>query len=112
MNMTPFWQAFCLILSPFGIVLLGIFLIDFAQYLYINGRTWLYEHTWKKYKAAKNKQAAVGFDSGWEECCRINKTSFDPVERTTRNYFLTKEERQKRLKIMRPSRPEDGSNDD
>lgn len=112
MNMTPFWQAVCLILAPFGIVLLSIFLIDFAQYLYINGKSWLYVHAAQRYWAARNKVAADGFDSGWEECCRINKTSFDPVERTTRNYFLTKEERQKRLKIMRPSRMEEQDNHD
>ena len=112
MNMTPFWQAICLILAPFGIVLLSIFLIDFAQYLYINGKSWLYVHTQKTYRAAKNRVAAYGFDQGWEECCMLNKNGFDPVERTAHNYFLTKEERQKRIKIMRPSRMEEQNNHD
>lgn len=112
MHLPPFWQAFCLILAPFGIVLLGIFLIDFAQYLYINGKSWLYEHSHKRYWAAKNKVAADGFDWGWDKCCEVNEINNDDVERTLQNHFLPKEEKQKRIKIMRPSRPEEQNNDD
>lgn len=112
MNMAPFWQAFCLILSPFGIVLLGIFLIDFAQYLYINGKSWLYEHARQRYWAARNKVAANGFDWGWYRCCAVNGIDDDDVERTLKNIFLTKEEKQKRIKVMRPSISEEQDNDD
>jgi len=42
----------------------------------------------------------------------LNKNGFDPVERTAHNYFLTKKEQQKRIKIMRPTRMEEQNNDD
>lgn len=112
MNMTPFWQAVCLILAPFGIVLVGIFLIDFAQYLYINGKSWIYEHSQKRYGAARNKVASFGFDWGWRKCCEVNEINDDDVERILKNHFLTKEEKQKRVKVMRPSIAEEQNNDD
>lgn len=110
--MTPFWQAVCLILAPFGIVLLSIFLIHFAQYLYVNGKSWLYEHGQKRYRAARDKVAAEGFDWGWYKCCEVNEINDDDVERTLQNHFLTKEEKQKRIKIMRPSHSEEQNYDD
>lgn len=112
MNMTPFWQAFCLILAPFGIVLVGVLLVGFARYLYINMKSWLYVHGQKRYWAAKNEVAANGFDWGWDKCCAVNGIDDDDVERTLQNHFLAKEEKQKRIKVMRPSIAEEQNYDD